>query len=86
MKKGDTMEYVRLDKTGKIYLPKAVRNKMGAGSKYVVLTLPDGDIVLHRTKESEDPLKDFQSYATIKKPLPDVKKDILKEALAEAGE
>jgi len=86
MKNGDTMEYVRLDKTGKIYLPKAVRSKMGAESKYVALTLPDGDIVLHRIKEPEDPLKDFQSYAAIKKPIPDIKKDILEEALSEAGE
>lgn len=80
------MEHVKLDKTGKIYLPKAVRSKMNVESKYIVLTLPDGDIVLHRIKESEDPLKDFKSFGTIKKPLSDVKKEILKEALAEAGE
>lgn len=80
------MEYVRLDKTGKIYLPKAVRSKMDVESKYIVLTLPDDDIVLHRIKEFEEPLKDFQSYGTIKKSLSDVKKDILNEALAEAGE
>jgi len=80
------MEYVRLDKTGKIYLPKAVRSKIDVESKYIALSLPDGDIVLHRIKESEDPLKDFQSYGTIKKPLSDVKKDILEEALAEVGE
>ncbi|HLB71827.1 MAG: hypothetical protein OIN88_11325 [Candidatus Methanoperedens sp.] len=80
------MEYVRLDKAGKIYLPKTVRSKMDVESKYTVLTLPDGDIVLHRIKESEDPLKDFQSLGMIKKPLSDVKKDILNEALEEAGE
>ncbi len=80
------MEYVRLDKTGKIYLPKAVRSKMDVESKYIVLTLPDADIVLHRIRESEDPLKDFQSFGILKKPLSNVKKDILNEALAEAGE
>lgn len=79
------MEFVKLDKGGKIYLPKRVRSKMGA-DRYVVLTLPDGDIVLHRVKESGDALKDFQSCGTIKKPLSDVKKEILKEALVEAGE
>ncbi len=80
------MEYVRLDKTGKIYLPKTVRSKIDIESKYIVLTLPDGDIVLHRIRESEDPLKDFQSFVIIKKSLSNVKKDVLKEALAEAGE
>ena len=80
------MEYVTLDKTGKIYLPKAVRNKMDAKSKYTVLVLPDGDIVLHKTKESEIPLKEFQSIGMIKKSVSKVKEEILKEALIEAGE
>ncbi len=71
-----------MDKTGKMYIPKDVRSKMDVDSKYIVLTLPDGDIVLHRMRET----KDVQSFATIKKPISDVKRDILKEALAEASE
>lgn len=73
-----------MDKTGKMYIPKAARSKMDVDSKYIVLTLPDGDIVLHRMREAKDTLKDFQSFATIKKPILGVKRDILKEALAEA--
>ncbi len=80
------MEYAKLDKTGEMYIPKAVRSKMDVDSKYIVLTLPDGDIVLHRMREAEDALKDFESFATIKKPVSDVKRDILKEAVAEASE
>ncbi|ATZ60797.2 MAG: hypothetical protein BME93_01225 [Methanosarcinales archaeon Met12] len=79
------MEYVALDKTGKIYLPKAVRSRMDARSKYTILVLPDGDIVLHKAKESKNPLKEFQSIGRIEKPISEVKKEILKEALIEAG-
>ncbi|MDI6887335.1 MAG: AbrB/MazE/SpoVT family DNA-binding domain-containing protein [Candidatus Thermoplasmatota archaeon] len=75
------MEYVTVDKTGKIYLPKAVRSTLDTKSKYLVITLPDGDVVLHRIKSSKSPLKEFQTVWRHAKSLSKVRAEILGEAM-----
>lgn len=80
------MAYVSIDKSWKVYLPKFVRERIDRKSKYLVLTLPDGDVILHKIKKSKDPLKDFQKTWKITKSISEVRKEILKEAMKSAGE
>jgi hypothetical protein len=54
------MEVISIDQTGKIYLPAIVRKKIDTKSKYLVITLPDGDVMLHKIRRLNDPIKDFQ--------------------------
>ena len=80
------MAYVSIDKSWKIYLPKFVRERIDKKAKYLVLILPDGDVILHMVKKSKDPLKDFQKTWKITKSISTVREEILKEAMKSAGE
>ncbi len=73
------MNYVRLDKTGKIYLPKNIRTKMEGD--YIPIVLPDNDIILHKIKKSKNPLKIFQKLPKVDEDIKTAKKKILKQAL-----
>lgn len=79
------MEVVSFDQTGKIYFPKSVRENIDVNSRYIIISLPDGDIILHRIKRGEDPIKEFQRCWRISKPISKVREEILKEALELAG-
>jgi len=79
------METVSIDSTGKIYMPKSVRKRINVKSKYLVLVLPDGDVILHRIKKSKNALKDFQKTWRITKEIAQVKKEIMEEAMKLAG-
>lgn len=79
------MEMVTFDPTGKIYIPKSIREKIDIKSRYLIITLPDGDIILHRVKKGKDPIKDFQKCWRMTKPTSKVREYILKEALKLAG-
>jgi bifunctional DNA-binding transcriptional regulator/antitoxin component of YhaV-PrlF toxin-antitoxin module len=79
------METVTFDPTGKIYVPKSVREKIDVDSEYIIVSLPDGDIILHRVKTGKDPIKDFQKSWRISKSISKVREEILKEALKLAG-
>ncbi len=82
---GDILEFIKIDQTGKIYLPKIIRNKIDTKSKYLIITLPDGDMILHRIKKSKNPLRDFQRSWTTVKNISQVRKEILTEAIRLAG-
>jgi len=73
------MNYVRLDKTGKMYLPKNIRTKMEGD--YIPIVLPDSDIILHKIKRIEDPLKNFQKLPKVTEDIKTAKKEILNQAL-----
>lgn len=77
------METVMLDKTGKIYFPKEERKKM-EGKKYVILGLPDGDVVLHELKKSKDPLKEYAGFFKTKKTIKQLREDALEQAYKDA--
>ncbi|UCH89586.1 MAG: hypothetical protein JSV49_02760 [Thermoplasmata archaeon] len=80
------MEFIKIDQTGKIYLPKVIRNKIDTRSKYLVITLPDGDVILHKIKRSKNPIRDFQKAWSTGKDIAEIRKDILDEAVKLAGE
>ncbi len=61
------MYTVTLDKTGKIYLPKTIRQKM-RGKHYRVIAMPDGEITFHEIKK----------YKTAREALEDIAKNPLK--------
>ena len=83
---GDILEFIKIDQTGKIYLPKIIRDKIDTKSKYLIITLPDGDVILHKITRSKNPLRDFQrSWSTIND-ISQVRKEILAEAIKLAGE
>lgn len=74
-------DYIQMDKTRKIYIPTALEKEF-EGRKFVVLPMPDGDIVLHPVKASKDPLKDFQkALGPVKGDPKQIKKEILKTAM-----
>ncbi len=74
------MKTVTVDKTGKIYLPKEVREKL-LGKHYIVSVLPDGEIRLHQWSKPKAPLKSFAGLIKSKKNVKEIKKDILKTAM-----
>ena len=80
------MEYIKIDPTGKIYLPKVLRNKIDVNSRYLVIILPDGDVILHKIKRTKNPVSEFQRAWSTAKEIEQVRKDILKEAVKLAGE
>ena len=83
---GDILEFIKIDQTGKIYLPKIIRDKIDTKSKYLIITLPDGDVILHKIRRSKNPVRDFQrSWSTVKD-ISQVRKEILAEAIKLAGE
>ena len=76
------MQTITIDKSGKIYLPKIIRDKIKERS-YAVAVLPDGTIMLHKLKRLKDPhkaLKEFQKLPKVKKSIARIKKEIEKEA------
>jgi len=76
------MQTITIDKSGKIYLPKIIRDKIKERS-YAVAVLPDGTIMLHKLKRLKDPqkaLKEFQKLPKAKKSISRIKKEIEKEA------
>ncbi len=79
------MDVVSIDQTGKIYLPTIVRKKIDTKCKYLVITLPDGDVILHKIKRSKNPLIDFQRAWSTTQDLSKARQDILDEALKLAG-
>ena len=77
------METVSVDKSGKIYLPKIIRDKIKDRS-FAVAVLPDGTIMLHKLKQIKDPekaLKEFQKLPKVTKSISKIKKEIEGEAL-----
>ena len=80
------MEHVKIDPTGKIYLPKVVRKKIDVKSKFIIIILPDGDLILHKIKRSKNPLRDFQKAWSISKDVRQARKEILNEAVELAGD
>ena len=73
-------DFVELDKARKIYIP-ASKEEYFKGKKFVILKMPDGDVIFHPIKTSKTPLADFQkSMGVIKKDLKTVKKEILETA------
>ena len=83
---GDKLEFIKIDQTGKIYLPKIIRDKIDTKSKYLIITLPDGDVILHKIKRSKNPLRDFQKSWSTVKDISKVRKEIMAEAIKLAGE
>ena len=79
------MEFIKIDQTGKIYLPKIIRDKIDTKSKYLIITLSDGDVILHKIKRSKNPLRDFQRLWSTVKDISQVRKEILAEAIKLAG-
>ncbi len=80
------METVTIDKAGKVYLPKAVRDKIKE-KRYSVAVLPDGTIMMHKIKHfssAKEALKEFQKLPKVTKPIPEIKEEIEKEALKSA--
>ena len=76
------MQTVSIDKSGKIYLPKIIRDKIKEHF-YAVAVLPDGTIMLHKIKQIKDPekaLKEFQKLPKVKKPISKIKREIQLEA------
>lgn len=76
------MQTISIDKSGKIYLPKAIRDKIREKS-YTVTVLPDGTIMLHKLKQIKDPkaaLREFQKLPKITKSISKIKKEIEGEA------
>lgn len=78
------MDYVSIDPTGKIYLPSLIRKKIDVKSKYLVIVLPDGDVILHQISRSRDPLRDFQKIWSSEKGPDKIRKTILEEAIKQA--
>jgi len=77
------VQTISIDKSGKIYLPKIVREKIKERS-YAVAVLPDGTIMLHKMKQTKDPekaLREFQKLPKVTKPISKIKKEIEGEAL-----
>ena len=81
------MQTISIDKSGKIYLPKVIRDKIKERS-YAVAVLPDGTIMLHKLKQIKDPkkaLKEFQKLSKVTKPISRIKKEIEEEASGSVG-
>ena len=76
------MKTIQIDKSGKIYLPKVVRQKIKERI-YTVTVLPDGTIMLHKIRKFRDPkkaLKEYQTLPKIRKSISKIKAEIQKEA------
>ena len=71
------MTTVKVDTSGKIYLPKKVREKLTTG-EYAIIPMPNGDIILHKARKYT--LKELQAKFVVTKPLKKVKEEILEEA------
>ncbi len=62
------MQTVELDKTGKIYVPKEIQQKM-SGKEYYILVMPDGNVILHKVTKVKNPLKTFSGILKTKKSI-----------------
>jgi bifunctional DNA-binding transcriptional regulator/antitoxin component of YhaV-PrlF toxin-antitoxin module len=82
---GDYLEFIKIDQTGKIYLPKIIRDRIDTKCKYLIITLPDGDVILHKIKKSKNPLREFQRLWSSTKDISQIRKEISDEAEKLAG-
>lgn len=74
-------EYVSMDKARKMYIPADLESKF-RGKKFMVLTMPNGDIILHPVKKFKDSLQRFREVmGPIKGDLKKVKQEILETAM-----
>lgn len=74
-------EYVSMDKARKIYIPAMLEEEF-KGKKFIVLTMPDGDIILHPVKESKEPLEELRKiFKHEKRSVREIKKEILETAM-----
>ena len=76
-------EYVSMDQSRKIYIPSALEKEF-KGKKFIILPMPDGDVVFHPVAEFKgaDALARFQrAGGKIRRDLKEVKKDILQTAM-----
>ena len=74
-------EYVSMDRTRKIYIP-ALLEKKFKGKKFIVIPMPDGDMIFHPIQKSKDPLSHFQEVmGPVKKSLKETKREILETAM-----
>ena len=71
---------VTIDKTGKIYLPKEIREKL-SGKEYIVSVLPDGEVRLHQWQKPKDVVKKFGGLIKSAKSVRKIKKEILATAM-----
>ncbi len=81
------MQTQTIDKTGKLYIPKEMREKMKSKTVYL-LRMPNGDIVIHETAQSKNPadaLKNFQKLGGWKGTVKQLKKEVLETALGYVG-
>ena len=77
------METVSIDKSGKLYLPKIIRDRLKEKT-YTVVVLPDGTIMMHKMKRIKDPekaLREFQKLPKVTKSISRIKKEIQEEAV-----
>ncbi len=81
------MQTVTIDKSGKVYLPKEIREKVQT-NEYHVVVLPDGTMVFHQVKKYKTPeeaLRAFQKLHKTTKPLKQIKKEIEEQAMREVS-
>lgn len=69
-------KYVTVDVSGKLYLPASVRQGM-EDKKYLVLKLPNGDVILHPLKKGGMPLEKLRkTLGPVKGDLKKIKQEI----------
>ncbi len=74
-------EYVSMDKARKIYVPSALEDEF-KGNKYLIIPMPNGDIVFHPVKKSKEPLKELRKiFRHEKRSIKEIKKEILETAM-----
>ncbi len=74
-------EYVNMDNARKIYIPASLESEF-KDKNFIVLPMPDGDIVFHPISDSKNPLKKLRElFRHEKRPVKEIKKEILESAL-----
>ncbi|MBS3068498.1 hypothetical protein J4450_07355 [Candidatus Micrarchaeota archaeon] len=74
-------EYVSMDKARKIYVPAALEEEF-RGKKYMILPMPNGDVIFHPVIKSKEPLKALRKiFKHEKRSIKEIKKEILETAL-----
>ena len=77
----DDYEYVSMDNARKIYIPSTLENEF-KGKRYIVIPMPNGDVILHPIETSENPLKELRKiFKNEKRPIKQIKKEILETAI-----
>jgi len=72
--------WVKVDERGRLYIPKSLRGKIG--KEAYLVEVEDGILVIPKP---EDPIKELEEIgkAIPDKPIDEIKKDILKQAMEE---